>query len=155
MISFLTLLVIFIIGYAIIAFEHPLKVDKAVPALFIGVILWAIYALNAESILNLNFSPQWQLVQDAGKSIQRIPKNISNQEINPLLEHIIEIGKSQIHFVTSELAHHLVEIAEILFFLLGAMTIVETVDQYRGFDIITKKIMIIFNRDIVYCLFLF
>ena len=140
MISFLLLLVIFIIGYAIIAFEHSLEVDKAVPALFIGVILWAIYALNAESILNLNFSPQWQLVQDAGKSIQRIPQNISNQEINPLLEHIIEIGKSQIHFVTSELAHHLVEIAEILFFLLGAMTIVETVDQYRGFDIITKKI---------------
>ena len=38
------------------------------------------------------------------------------------------------------LAHHLVEIAEILFFLLGAMTIVETVDQHQGFKIITDQI---------------
>lgn len=42
--------------------------------------------------------------------------------------------------VNSELMHHLSEIASILFFLMGAMTIVEIVDAYQGFDIITDRI---------------
>ena len=43
-------------------------------------------------------------------------------------------------FVSKELQHHLVHISEILFFLLGAMTIVELVDAHQGFSIITKRI---------------
>ena len=39
-----------------------------------------------------------------------------------------------------ELLHHLGDIASILFFLLGAMTIVELIDGHNGFDIITQKI---------------
>jgi Na+/H+ antiporter NhaD/arsenite permease-like protein len=42
--------------------------------------------------------------------------------------------------VLEELQHHLVDIAEILFFLLGAMTIVELMDAHEGFTIITDKI---------------
>lgn len=42
--------------------------------------------------------------------------------------------------VNEELLHHLSDIASILFFLMGAMTIVELVDAYRGFDIITDRI---------------
>lgn len=41
---------------------------------------------------------------------------------------------------SEELLHHLGEIASILFFLLGAMTIVELIDSHNGFDIITQKI---------------
>ncbi len=44
------------------------------------------------------------------------------------------------HTVSEELMHHLGEIASILFFLLGAMTIVELIDSHNGFDIITEKI---------------
>jgi Na+/H+ antiporter NhaD/arsenite permease-like protein len=44
------------------------------------------------------------------------------------------------HDLTHELQHHLVHIAEILFFLLGAMTIVELIDAHEGFAIITDKI---------------
>ena len=44
------------------------------------------------------------------------------------------------HTVTEELLHHLGEIASILFFLLGAMTIVELIDTHNGFDIITRYI---------------
>jgi Na+/H+ antiporter NhaD/arsenite permease-like protein len=40
----------------------------------------------------------------------------------------------------SELSHHLSQIAEILFFLLGAMTIVELMDAHGAFRIITDKI---------------
>lgn len=42
--------------------------------------------------------------------------------------------------VTEQLMHNLGEISSILFFLLGAMTIVELIDSYNGFDIITQKI---------------
>lgn len=44
------------------------------------------------------------------------------------------------HHVGEHLSHHLVDIAEILFFLLGAMTIVELVDAHQGFAVITDKI---------------
>jgi len=49
-------------------------------------------------------------------------------------------GHTNSHTVTHALAHHLVPIAEILFFLLGAMTIVELVDAHQGFKIITNRI---------------
>mgnify|MGYP001243380772 CR=1 FL=1 len=39
-----------------------------------------------------------------------------------------------------EIQHHIIHIAEILFFLLGAMTIVELIDSHEGFTIITNKI---------------
>lgn len=39
-----------------------------------------------------------------------------------------------------ELYHHLGSISSILFFLLGAMTIVELIDMHSGFDVITRRI---------------
>jgi NhaD family Na+/H+ antiporter len=43
-------------------------------------------------------------------------------------------------FVTDNLLHHLGDLSQILFFLLGAMTIVELIDAHDGFEIITKRI---------------
>ena len=40
----------------------------------------------------------------------------------------------------TELSHHLTAVSEILFFLLGAMTIVELVDAHEGFEVITSRI---------------
>lgn len=51
---------------------------------------------------------------------------------------IIDNGSS--HTVNEELLHHLGEIGSILFFLLGAMTIVELIDSHNGFAIITRQI---------------
>ncbi|MCK6616108.1 MAG: sodium:proton antiporter NhaD [Cyclobacteriaceae bacterium] len=42
--------------------------------------------------------------------------------------------------IGEQLNHHLGQIGAILFFLMGAMTIVELVDAYQGFRIITDKI---------------
>lgn len=39
-----------------------------------------------------------------------------------------------------QLMHHLGEIASILFFLLGAMTIVELIDSHDGFSLVTRRI---------------
>ena len=75
------------------------------------------------------------------------------------LEHSIHINKSAIALITAvlcwtilvlnptskdasleSLGHHLSSIAEIVFFLLGAMTIVELIDAHDGFQNITEKI---------------
>jgi Na+/H+ antiporter NhaD/arsenite permease-like protein len=42
--------------------------------------------------------------------------------------------------VVSSLSSHLGELSQVLFFLLGAMTIVELIDAHNGFDIITTRI---------------
>ena len=90
-----TLIIIFFLGYLCIAFEHPIKIDKAATALVTGVLCWTVFVLFADT------------------------------------------GYYQI---SKELQHHLIHISEILFFLLGAMTIVELVDAHQGFSIITNKI---------------
>jgi Na+/H+ antiporter NhaD/arsenite permease-like protein len=75
------------------------------------------------------------------------------------IEHTIQINKSATALITavicwiliilnsddkvhviSELEHHLSSISEILFFLLGAMTIVEIIDSHDGFRLITERI---------------
>ena len=37
------MLVVFVLGYAAIAFEHQLKIDKAAAALVTGVVTWTLY----------------------------------------------------------------------------------------------------------------
>ena len=88
-------IVIFVIGYLLIAFEHPIKINKSATAIVTGVLCWAVYAMFSDEPI----------------------------------EHI-----------THQLAEHFGDIAGILFFLLGAMTIVELVDAYSGFRIITDRI---------------
>lgn len=53
---------------------------------------------------------------------------------------IFALADSNIDLVGEKLAHHLAEISGILFFLLGAMVIVELIDAHDGFEIITKRI---------------
>ncbi len=51
--------------------------------------------------------------------------------------------------VTDELIHHFGEISSILFFLLGAMTIVELIDSHNGFEIITSRITTTSKRKLL------
>lgn len=44
------------------------------------------------------------------------------------------------HHISEHLGDHLIEIAGILFFLMGAMTIVELIDAHHGFEVITQQI---------------
>jgi len=53
---------------------------------------------------------------------------------------IVALGGYDLHELEYELAEHIGEISEILFFLLGAMTIVELVDSHQGFKVITDRI---------------
>ncbi len=86
--------IVFALGYAAIALEHPIKINKAATALLTGVAMWTIYALFA-----------------------------------PPGAHISE-----------QLGEHIIEISGILFFLLGAMTIVELIDAHDGFQVIVDSI---------------
>ena len=112
---FILMVLVFVLGYMAIAFEHPIKIDKAASALLAGALCWTVYVLGADTILAehigfLDFNALDTLVNDKS------------------------------HFIGHELGHHLVDIAEILFFLLGAMTIVELIDAHEGFAVITDKI---------------
>ncbi|MDD2576883.1 MAG: sodium:proton antiporter NhaD, partial [Bacteroidales bacterium] len=89
---FILMIILFVLGYAFIALEHPLKINKSASALLLAVVLWSVFALFGDGF-----------------------------------EH-------------SEIISHLGETAEIVFFLLGAMTIVEIIDSHQGFKIITEKI---------------
>lgn len=88
------LIVIFVLAYAAIALEHPLKVNKSASALIGAGLLWTIYSVSS--------------------------------------------GESTM--VAAELGESLMGTAQIVFFLIGAMTIVEVVDAHNGFDVITSRV---------------
>ncbi len=90
----IAIIVIFILGYFAIAFEHNININKAATALVTGVLCWTVYIL---------FTPNKQVV-------------------------------------SHQLMEHLGELAGILFFLLGAMTVVELIDAHDGFEVITERI---------------
>jgi len=138
---FLLMVIIFILGYTAIALEHPLKVDKAASALLTGTILWGLYALNSTGILGLDLSPSWVAVKEISHDVMAyIYPAIDHARFDKFWSAPAELPHHITHFVVHDLEHHLVEISSILFFLLGAMTIVEVVDQHQGFKIITDRI---------------
>lgn len=135
---FILMIVVFIIGYAAIVLEHPIKVDKAASALIAGGLGWTLFALGVYDIIGNDsaiFKEFLEIfkIEEPKKYLEWITSNtwINDDEINSNLKT---------HFVGHELAHHLVDIAEILFFLLAAMTIVELIDAHEGFSIITDRI---------------
>ncbi len=95
------LVLCFVIGYSLIVFEHPLRLDKSVPALLMGSLCWAMISMGHLDVITHEHTVG---------------------EIEPVL------------------LHHIGKIAEILLFLIGAMTIVELIDLHRGFSVITDRI---------------
>ena len=54
------------------------------------------------------------------------------------------------HAINEQLSHHLGELSGILFFLLGAMAIVELIDAHDGFDLITVRIKQLNKRKLLW-----
>jgi Na+/H+ antiporter NhaD/arsenite permease-like protein len=113
------ILTVFIIGYVAIALEHTVRINKAASALLVGVVCWSIYIVNLDQLLPVDAVPQWF-------SAQANAEHVSNIEL-------AYVSESQHLNLTGE-------IASILFFLMGAMTIVELVDAHEGFAIVTNRI---------------
>jgi Na+/H+ antiporter NhaD/arsenite permease-like protein len=57
-----------------------------------------------------------------------------------ILWTIYVLSRSHAEEVVGQLIEHLGDISQILFFLIGAMTIVELIDSYNGFEVITSRI---------------
>jgi Na+/H+ antiporter NhaD/arsenite permease-like protein len=130
MFSFTLMVVIFILGYTAIALEHPLKVDKAASALMLGILVWAVYLMDVSNILSLGFSEAWTHFVHSSLMADYV-------KLHP---EATLFDKMRYFVVDNQIIEHLGDISEILFFLLGAMTIVETVDQHQGFKLITDRI---------------
>lgn len=60
------------------------------------------------------------------------------------------LNNIDVHLVSEELLKELGDIASILFFLLGAMTIVELIDSHNGFNLITQKITTKSKRHLLF-----
>jgi len=87
--------VVFVLAYASIALEHPLKINKSATALIAAGLMWTLYSIAS-----------------------------------PL----------GVEAVSEQLTEKLAETAAIVFFLIGAMTIVEVTDSHGGFEVITSRI---------------
>lgn len=55
----LLLIAIFILGYAGIALEHQVRVNKAATALLIGVLCWTVYILDIDRMMPEGSVPSW------------------------------------------------------------------------------------------------
>lgn len=102
----LTIVFVFVIGYVCIAAESFTKVNKAAIALLMCVLCWTLYMMDPGQYLS-------QALPGAAGSLQELAT---------------QVGES--------LKMHLGDTAETLFFLMGAMTIVEVVDTYGGFNFV-------------------
>ena len=105
------IIAIFIIGYLCITTEHQIKVDKTISALAMAVICWTLLKVSNIDVMEVS----------NGILVPSDPANNATA-------------------IDKALQHHLAETAEILFFLIGAMTIVEIIDMHRGFEIIKRLI---------------
>lgn len=117
----IAIVAVFLVGYACIAFESSLKVNKAATALLMCVVCWSLYMFG---------SPDYVL-------------QFHSEEFSRFFAafHLDDKVAAARQFVTQDvLLDHLGDTCEILFFLIGAMTIVEVVDSNGGFDFVRSKL---------------
>ena len=100
----IAIIVVFVLGYALIAMESLTKVNKAAVALLMFVFCWTLYMFDPAPFVQL---------------------------MHP---DFTGTGDKVVSFVNTLITEHLGDTATTLFFLMGAMTIVEIVDQNGGFN---------------------
>ena len=100
------IIIVFVLGYLGIAFEHSLKIDKLIPALIMMAVMWGIISYFDMTVFEID---------------------TKNKDLIP-------------YKLKSVMNYFLGHTAEILIFLIGAMTIVETVDFFNGFSTIKRLI---------------
>lgn len=114
---------IFVVGYLMIALEHPIKINKAASALLTGTILWILYVMNGPEFESLISSDGFKtFVQD------------------PQIASLSLMEQCQQYIVSHQILVSIGEICQTLIFLVGAMIIVELIDVHGGFEFITNRI---------------
>ncbi len=136
--------VIFILGYLAIIFEHNIHINKAAPALLAGVLCWSVYILNADQFVDRDAVARFAHYSEGHAATDGVADaaagDLAAGDADPAA-HAAEAAEQVRAFVTEQqLTHNLYEISGVLFFLLGAMTIVEMIDAFEGFSVITTRI---------------
>ena len=131
------MIIVFVIGYACIALEHKLKIDKAATALMLGALMWILFVMGKETILNDTSidNVSWK---------EYCEKHPDGDPHDPSFMNSFAIEEESLM--------HLGETSETLFFLLGAMTIVAIIDKHNGFSLITDKITTRNKRKLLWML---
>jgi NhaD family Na+/H+ antiporter len=101
------MIVIFFIGYALIAFEHVVQINKSTTALLMAILCWIIQFAN---------------------------KGMTGEEN------------------TTFLGIHVANISQVIFFLIGAIAIVEIIDAHKGFRLISNNINVSSKRKLLWLL---
>ena len=123
------MVVLFLLGYTAIAMEHKININKAASALILCCLLWIVYIFAAPNLI--------------GNSAELIEYAKNNSELS--------FKENVFNFVTNvQIIEHVGDVAEILFFLMGAMTIVELIDVHGGFSIITDHIKVSDKRKLLW-----
>ena len=118
------IIIVFVLGYLAIVFEHQIHINKAASAIVTGVLCWTIYAVGYDQLVPQATFEAWEKVHAAGGDV-----------------HAVSQLPAKLEFITEyQLPKGFVEIAGILFFLMGAMTIVELVDAHEGFSLVTQRV---------------
>ena len=118
------MVLVFLIGYLMIAMEHPLKVNKAGTALLLGAVLWVMYMFAAPTLIP----------DAAGEDFKAFVSHSPSLVNLPYVEQCV-------HFVVDhQILNSVGEISTTLIFLIGAMTIVELIDAHGGFNFITRRV---------------
>ncbi len=147
------ILVVFVLGYLGIALEHSVHIDKSAFALLTGTLCWAIFVIGGHHEVPEHTRADFMAITlDAEElvdpedviRIEGIDGDVAKTELVNSLK-TAQGWQNGVEYTTStfyehRLLHHLEEIASILFFLLGAMTIVELIDAHEGFRVITDRI---------------
>lgn len=118
------MILLFIIAYMMIALEHPLRINKAAPALIAGMVMWVLYILSAQELVPVVSATDFSCFLEINPSLQH--KGLSEQVIDFVVE--------------KQVLTHIGDIAEIILFLMAAMAIVEMIDAHGGFMFITNRI---------------
>ncbi|MGB6269536.1 MAG: sodium:proton antiporter NhaD [Olleya sp.] len=123
------IILVFVFGYLAITLEHNIKIDKLIPALVMMAISWALISLGLDSFSEWFDSAKHGLVE-----------GYASLGIEDTTNAAGDLVRGRMHLMEETLLHHLGKTAEILVFLLGAMTIVEIIDYFDGFSTIKSFI---------------
>ena len=126
-----SIVTVFLLGYSCIALENGLKVNKAAIGLLMCVVCWTLYMFGAPEYVAQFHS------EDFAKFLE--------------VFHMEDTDEAARHYIgQGVLLEHLGDACEILFFLMGAMTIVEVVDTNGGFNIVRSKLATSHKRRLLW-----
>lgn len=112
----LSLVLIFIVGYTAISFEHLLRIDKLIPALLMMTLSWALIALNAQDVHVLGDN----LLQHFGKTSEILIFLMGAMAIVEMIDYF-DGFKSVQSLIKVKTAYQLLLIISALAFVLSAI----------------------------------